>query len=213
MALNLWWQPVTWRFSGVVELLLILAAMLVAVGIPFGIFALLSRRYQRPAEFAADERGLIVSSSPVFAGTQAILWMFLGAGLIATERVPNGDSMRLADFGFTSLISSILAGVFVAGAVAFLVVRRPQLVLDSEGLTIRRLRSRPRLAWDDLAPGGPLPPEKKTQRHLQLYRKPPPNYPNYVPADAIPIGWLDIDPTYLAATIRRYVEHPEDRPA
>jgi len=213
LAIALWWQPVTWRFSLALGLLFMLGATLVAVGIPFGIFALISRRYRRPAEFALGEGGFTVAPSAVFGATQTILWMFLGAGLVPTERVPNSDSVRLAEFGPGWFVSLALLGGFMAGALAFLVVRRPRLLLDTEGLTIRRLWRSTRLAWEDLAPGGPLPPAKKTQRHLQLYRKPPPNYPNYVPAEAIPIGWLDIDPAYLAAAIRHYAEDPQDRAA
>jgi len=206
-------QPFTWRSAqGVgVHLLVWLGAILCAVAVPFAIFALLSRGYRRPAEFAIDERRFIASSSGVFAGSQAIMCMFFAGGLVATERVPNRDAMRLAEFGWAWLVSAILLSVFVAAAVAFLVVRRPQLLLDSEGLTIRRLLGSTRLAWADLAPGGPLPPARRKQRHLQLFRKPPLGYPNYVPAAAIPIGWLEIDPAYIAAAIRLYVENPEER--
>ena len=30
---------------------------------------------------------------------------------------------------------------------------------------------------------------------------------------AVPIGWLHADPAFVAETIRRYVEHPEERAA
>jgi hypothetical protein len=212
LANTLWWEPYTWRFSPIVGTLLSVGVLIVLVGILFGVFALLSRGYRPPAAFGVGESGFTVSPSVIFTSAQAIMWMFFGGGLIVTERVPNGNTMRLAEFSSGRVVSLLAVGVFVAVAAAFLVVRRPQLLLDSEGLTIRRLWSNTRLPWDELAPGGPLPPAKK-QRQLQLFRKPPPNYPNYVPAEAIPVGRLDIDPAFLATAIRHYVEHPESRAA
>jgi hypothetical protein len=183
------------------------------LGVLLGIYALISRSHPRQQEFTVGERVFTAPPSAIMAGSQAIVCMFFAGGVVVTERVPNGDSMRLAEFGSAWIVSLIVVSIFVAIAVAMLVVQRPQLSLDPEGLTIRRLRRSARLAWEELAPGGPLPPKKKRQAFLQLYRKPPPNYPNYVPTEAVPIGWLNIDPTYVAAAIRHYAEHPEDRAA
>jgi hypothetical protein len=212
-ALRLWWEPYTWRFNMVIELMLFFGGLLAAVAVSLGIFGLLSRGHRRGAGFTLREGGFVVQPSTVWAASQSIVMMFFAGGFLAIERVPNTDSMRFAEFGAGWIVSSTLVGIFVAAAVAFLVVQRPQLLLDREGLTIRRLRHHSRLAWEDLAPGGPLPPAKKRQSHMQLYRKPPPGYPHYVPTDAIPFAWLDIDPAYLAAAIRSYAEHPEYRAA
>ncbi|WP_203912498.1 hypothetical protein [Rhizocola hellebori] len=213
LAATLWWEPFTWRFNWFVSLLLWLAAMIVTVGVPFGIFALLSRGYRRPAEFALGKRGFTAPLSPIGAGSQAILLLFLAGGLVVTERVPNSDSMRLAEFNNGWFASLIIASVLAAGAVTIVLTRRQQLLLDAEGLTIRRWWRGRRLKWDELAPGGPLPPAKKSQGSLQLNRKQPPHSTHYVPAEMIGIAFVDIDPTYLAAAIRRYVENPQDRAA
>jgi len=215
VAMTLWFEPITWRFSFGQGLLLMAGAIAAAISVPFGVFALLNMgNRRRAAAFTSDSGAFTVPPSPVWAGSQFLMWMFLSGGLVMTERVPNGDTMRLAQLGFASDAASVVGvGLFWAVGFAFLLVQRPQLRLDHTGLTIRRFRRTTRLAWDDLRPGGPPPPAKRRQRQLRVYLVGPPVVDRYPPSEDIPIGWLHIDPAFLADRIRHYVEHPEDRAA
>jgi hypothetical protein len=215
VAGSLWIEPITWRFSFATSMLIIVGASLVAIGVPFGVFALLNLgNHRRPAAFASDDGAFTVPPSPVWAGSQFLVWMFLSGGLVMTERVPDGDTMRLAQLGFASTTVSVVGvGLFWAVGFAFLLVQRPRLRLDSTGLTIHRFRRTTHLAWDDLLPGGPPPPTKRRQRQLRVYLAGPPVVDRYPPSEDIPIGWLHIDPAFLADRIRHYVEYQEDRAA
>jgi hypothetical protein len=215
VAMPLWLEPITWRFSFGPRLLMMAGALLTAVLVPFGVFLLLNKAdRRRPATFTSEDGAFTVPPSPVYAGSQFMMWMVLSGNMVMTERVPNGDTMRLAQLGIASHASSVVGvGLFWAVGFAFLLVQRPQLRLDRTGLTIRRFRRTTRLAWDDLRPGGPPPPAKRRQRQLRVYLVGPPVVDRYPPSEDIPIGWLHIDPAFLADRIRHYVEHPEDRPA
>ncbi|MFU8874595.1 hypothetical protein [Micromonospora sp. SL4-19] len=210
LAITFWLQPLTWRMSGVSGLLALLGGLAVAVGVPAGLFALLGRG-GRPTQFTIRDGRFTVPPSPVYAGTQAIMSMFLGGGLVAAERVPDGDSMRIAEFALPASIIGV--AVFCSVALAFLLVTRPQLHLDPDGLTVRRLRRTTRVTWEHLLPGGPPPPAKRRQRWLRLYLNAPPVVGRYPPSEDLPIGWLHVDPAFLAGAVRHYVEHPEDRAA
>ncbi len=95
-------------------------------------------------------------------------------------------------------------------AAALLVSNRPCVILAPAGITIRRLRRRSEINWDELAPGGPLPPTRRGTSQITLYRKYP--RPGTGPlAGKIPIGWLQVSPEFLTAVIRHYVEQPEQR--
>lgn len=98
-----------------------------------------------------------------------------------------------------------------AVATAFLVIQRPRLELDPTGLTIRRIRTAQRIAWDQLAPGWPVPPERKRPQELRVYLNEPPAPAVFPPGVSIPANRLHIDSAYLAETLRHYVEHPEAR--
>jgi hypothetical protein len=206
VAESLWLQPLTWEMSDRGRLLVLLTGHLVAIGVPLGIFALLFLWDRRsPARFTIGQGRLIVPPSPLVAGSQAILWMSFGGGMVLTER--DGDSMRLVEAEWRASVIGV--AVFAAVALAFLLVRRPLLHLDPEGLTIRRLWRTTRLAWDQLYPGGPRPISKH-ERSMRIYLKGAPVAGTWPGVD-IPVRWLHVDPAFLADTIRHYVEHPEDR--
>lgn len=197
------------RFSFTPGLLIVAGACLVVVGVPFGVFMLLAggdRR--RPAAFIADGGALTVAPSPVYAGSQVILWMGLSGNLVAAEWWPGRDAMRLSqrDTG-----SFYVVGTIWVAALIFLLVQRPRLRLDPTGLTIRKVRRTTHLAWADLRAGGPPPPARRRQRYLRVYLAGPPVIDGYPPSEDIPIAWLHIDPAFLAERIRHYVETPEDR--
>jgi len=214
LAVTFWLQPLTWQLSLASGLLAIAAGMAVAVAIPFGIFWLLTGGIrQRPEAFACGDGRFTVPASPLYAGSQAMMWMFLSGGAVLTERVPNGDRMRMAEFGFTWPATVIGVGVFWVVALVILLIQRPQLHLESGGLVLRRFLRTTAIAWDELAPGGPLPPVKRRARRLRLYLNHTPMLGQYAASEDVPIGWLHIEPAFLARAIRHYVEHPQDRAA
>jgi len=214
LAVTFWLQPLTWRLSPASGLLVMTGGIVVAVAIPFGIFWLLTGGVRRrPNHFAWSNGRFTVPASPLYAGSQAMMWMFLSGGAVFTERVPNGDRMRMAEFDFTWPATVIGVGVFWVVAFAFLLVQRPQLHLDSGGLAIRRVWRTTEIAWGDLAPGGPVPPVKRRTRRLRLYLNRAPVLGRYVASEDVPIGWLHVEPAFLARAIRHYVEHPQDRAA
>jgi hypothetical protein len=205
-------EPLTWDLN--VGTILIMGGVLIAVGIPLGIFALLgAARCRRPASFALGRAGFIVPASPIYGGLCAITLMSLSGGFVMSERAPNGDSMRLAQIDFAMPASAIMVGLCWIGALTFIFVQRPQVYLDAGGLTIRRVRHGTRIAWDELAPGGPPPPRKRSPRQLKVFRNAPPVWGRFPPSADIPVGWLHVDPAFLATAIRRYVEHHEARAA
>jgi hypothetical protein len=70
-----------------------------------------------------------------------------------------------------------------------------------------------RLAWDRLAPLSPPPPAKRRPRNIKVYLNVPPLPGQYPFSEDLPAGWLHVDPAFLAAAVRHYVEHPEHRAA
>ena len=89
-------------------------------------------------------------------------------------------------------------------------MERPELQLDPGGLTIRRLGRTTAIAWDELAPGGPLPPVKRP-RHLRLDLNRTPAPGQYAASVDVPVVWLHVEPAFLARAIRHYGENPQDR--
>jgi hypothetical protein len=191
-----WFDPLTYEMSSGWGMAAGAAGMLVALGVPVGAFIVLG--YRRPASFQRARGRLVAPADPTQAGL-AILWMGL-AGQVPFEagHLP----VRLTNVAF-----------FAALAAAAMLIQRPRLELDVEGLTIHHIRRVTRIEWDRLAPGGPLPPTRKRPRYLRLYLDEPPLYDIYPPSVDVPMAWLHVDPKFLADTIRRYVEHPEERAA
>lgn len=202
VATTVWIHPLTWDMSGSARFLVLTAPLVAAIAILFGLFFVLSRgRRKPPAAFTPGDGRLTAQPSPYYAGTQSILIMYLAGGLLPT--VSDGANVRLAEDASLWVVALIIMGAFVAVAMAFLWLPRPQLHLDPEGLTIQRVFGSTRLSWDEIAPRDPVP---SSRRHLRIYLKSQP-----VAGPSIPVGWLDVDRDFLIKAIRHYAEHPEDR--
>ncbi|WLS48350.1 hypothetical protein Q3V37_14600 [Micromonospora profundi] len=210
---ELWFKPVTWRIepSGLAFLAWVAAQgacfLLLAAG-----HALLTRRVrQRPAawEIAAGAESFVASASPRWLGPWAILVGWLAAGAVFTERVPGEDRVRLAEIPGALALSIAVPAIVLAAMAAVLLLDRPRLILDRNGITRQGLIRRTLLRWDELLPGGP-PPARGTA-NLTLMRQPATPGRPPVPT-SLPTRPLDVDPAFLAETIRHYVEHPERRP-
>ncbi|MET8084598.1 hypothetical protein [Micromonospora sp. NPDC005237] len=213
---ELWFKPVTWRIhpSGVAFLLWV-AAQAACFLVPWAAYALFTRAIrQRPATWEVDVGGrcLVAPASPRWIGPWSIVLGWLAGGFVQTERVPGEDRLRLADDPGTVALSIGVPVLVMGGVAAILLMNRPLLALDRDGITVRGIIRRTFLPWDRLLAGGPKPPARGAA-NLSLMRLPatpggraPVGYP-------LPIARLHVDPTFLAHTIRHYVEHPEHRPA
>lgn len=215
LAATLWVGPLTWhvRPAGV-GLAIWLAALAASLVAPVGLYHLSVLRSvpRRPASFRLDEGAFVAPAVPHDIGTAAIVVLWLAAGAVLTERVPGGDRLRLAEFDGAALISILTVGVLSVLAVALLLVDRPRVALSPDGLTVHRMTSRRCIGWHELAPGGPPPPPGRRPRDLWLYRThrlAPGGRPR---PDLLPVGRLQVDPAFLAHTIRHYVEQPGRRP-
>jgi hypothetical protein len=206
LTVTFWVWPLAWKTGADNGDLIFLAGFLGPLAIPFGIFAVLTvRSWRRPTRFECRGNRFVAAASPFYGASQAIFWMYLSGNFVFTERVYTNSGLSITD-------SAIEVAALWAGAVAFVVVQRPQVLLDPHGLTIRRLSSTT-IAWDDLAPGGPPAPANRAPRHITVYLTGPDPLHRSRKSQNIPTRRLHIDPTFLAATIRHYVDHPEDRPA
>lgn len=207
LAYEFWVKPLTWNWPTWAALL---ASPIVAFGALCLLFWLAFRApgNRPPASFrigsVGQQSAFVVPTSPWAAGPVALMWMFLGGGLVMTERAPDGG-VRIPSFGW---IPSLIGPSLSVAAVLWLLFRGPQVRLTSNGLLVRLFRSRT-VPWSSLAPGGPPPPASSARTLGLLTRQPAPNaYPTWL---TLPLRWLAVDPPFLANAIRHYVDHPQHR--
>jgi hypothetical protein len=201
LATKLCLAPYISHLSHFATTLLSAPVALVMAQICFGIFAMLAgRRRRRPAGLTLAPGGFSVPPSPTVAGYRAIWLMSFSAYPLPT---------RLHTLWLAALVCVCL---FWPIAVAQLLTGRPQLQLDPGGLTIRRVRSR-RTAWDEFAPGDPLPPPKRRKGYLWVPRHAEPVAGQWPVGESIPVSLLDIEPAFLENVVRHYIEHPDHRAA
>ncbi|MET8369877.1 hypothetical protein [Micromonospora profundi] len=212
---ELWFKPVTWRIEPSGLAFVVWAATQAAcILLPAAAHALLTRRVrQRPAtwEIAAGTESFVATASPRWLSHWAILVGWLAGGAVLTERVPGADRVRLAEIPGALALSIAVPAVVLAAMAAVLLLDRPRLILDREGITKQWLARRAFVRWDRLLPGGPPPPARRTANLTLMQQPATPGRPP-VPF-SLPMGPLHVDPTFLAETIRHYVEHPEHRSA
>jgi hypothetical protein len=192
--------------------LLLLGSLIVLMGVPVVIFYLVLRGFgglRPPARFVRRAGQLAAPSSGANGSAPVIILMGTSAIVIQPTLTFEGDTPQLAYSVTWPLVLVVLA--LWAVAVAVLFVPRPRLVLDAGGVTLQRVLRTVRLSWDDLRPGGPLPPKGRRPRELTLELTGEPMFGSYTPTESLPLYQLHIDPTYLADTIRYYVDHPEAR--
>ncbi|UQU67571.1 hypothetical protein COUCH_15415 [Couchioplanes caeruleus] len=213
---TLWLQPLTWRIdSFAFGLLAYFGLAVTSFGIPLAAYLLLTKTArQRPPTWHLDElkRRFVAGASPCSTGPLAILFGWFTGGAILTERVPNEEHMRIAQFGVMTTISIVLAVGLLTAIVVRLLMNRPRISLTVEGITVQRLRGCGQTRWDELLPGGPPPPAKRNPNTLILYTM---NAAAGGPPQprALPVRDLHVDTAFLANTIRCYVENPDRRAA
>lgn len=213
LGATLWLQPLTWRIGPLALGLLAYSGLAAgSFGIPLAAYLLLTRaaRQRRPAWYLDEQkRRFVAGSSPYSTGPLAILSGWFTGGLVLTERVPNEEHMRIAQFGVVTTISIVAALGLLILITLRLLVNRPRLILTAEGITVQVLRGRVETRWDELLPGGPPPPAKRNPHTLVVLTINAAGGPPQ--PQALPARSLHIDTAFLAATIRCYVENPDRR--
>lgn len=215
LAETFWVRPVAWRVEPTaVGVLISLMALAGGVAVPLLLYRwLLSPQRRRPADLRVDalRSRFVVPSSLYLKGMQAIIVMWIGAGGLVTERVPNGYRVRLAEFEGAIPISIAMVTLCTAAAVTLLFLNRPNLTLTPAGLAVRWLGRRVEVSWADLLPGGPPPPAKTGMfSKITLYFGDP-GRTGTLSTQEVPVGQLGVDPAFLAGVIRLYAEQPERR--
>jgi hypothetical protein len=214
---KLWLEPLTWRLHHFVpELLTSLGLLAASAAVPIGGYLLLTRSARkRPRTWHLDIRKgrFTAPASPCVTGPWAVATGWACGGIVLTERVPDQEHMRVAQLGVATTISIALAAATLITILLLplliVVVNRPLLSLDPDGMTLQSLGRRTRLRWEELLPGGPPRPSKPNPAALVLYQR------QTASADGqprpLPARWLHIDTAFLADTIRRYADSPDHR--
>lgn len=215
LATTFWVMPLTWHMRPtILGLPVWLTGLAASVLVPMGLYFLLTKPVpRRPASFQLDgqHRRFVAPAAPHAVAALVIVVLWVAAGSVLTERVPNGDGLRFAQFDYaTSMSAAVVALLFVL-AVVLLLINRPRLTLDPDGITVQRMASRRRIGWNELCPGGWPPPTGRKPRNLTLYRMAGPTPGGYPKPEQLPVGQLHVDPAFLADTIRHYVEQPAHR--
>jgi hypothetical protein len=215
----LWLEPLSWRLHHFVPGLLTYFGLLAAsAAVPIGGYTLLTRSVRRrPRTWHLDVRNrrFTAPASPYSTGPGAVTMGWVCGGIVLTERVPNQEHKRIAELGVATTINIAVAATLMIMVMLFLlltvVVNRPLLSLDADGMTLQSLGRQTRLRWAELLPGGPPRPGKPNPTALVLYQR------RTAPADGppqsrpLPARRLHIDTAFLADTIRRYADSPDRR--
>ena len=184
-----------------------LAGVLATFLVPFGLLAVMLRyRRRAPLQIDAEQTRFVADRSPrrAFLG---LLMFLVASGQIPFERVPNTDRMRPSTVPGMLPIGSVLFGLCLVAGLALIVINRPRLVLDRDGVLVEGLLRSERLAWTDtLAHSACL-----DQRKRWLYLQTAAQDPGQLKAVKLPVAWLDVDPILLQQAIRTYTDQPQRR--
>ncbi|GIG91985.1 hypothetical protein [Plantactinospora endophytica] len=138
------------------------------------------------------------------------MFLWAAAGLVVVERGPERDVLGFNDWP-SETYHGVLFAVVVGSALAAPFLRRAGIVLEPIGITVYGPRGDTTIDWDELAPGGPPPPAPVSPR-VTLYRRDRhPGAGRRPRTDELPVGFLNVQPDFLASAIREYVAHPSFR--
>jgi hypothetical protein len=187
-------------------------SLAVCYGIPFGIWYIVARpELHRPPAF-----GLDVARSRYVVGVtpRRTMWglFMIANGTMATagivQRVPNGDHIRLNPFPGIIPLDATAFGVSIVVALAFILLDRPKLTLDRDGMIVDNVFSRKRIAWNDIAPYSALLETGILSAGGIWWRSAASGRIGTTPVR--PYG-LHVDPVFLLHAVRVYVDRPERR--
>lgn len=181
----LWLEPLTWGIEpSAAGVLAALGLVLGALAVPLLTYRRLTRAAREiPSAWRIDTEGrrFFVEPAPVWKGSFAIMLAWLAPGAIPMERVPHEEQRRIAEFGAYTTAGEILAVLLLLLALVMLLVNRPSLALDADGVTVQWYLRRTGVRWAD------------------------------TPALRIPGRGLAITSRFLAFSIDTYRDDPEAR--
>jgi hypothetical protein len=191
---------------------LIAVATMASFGLPFGTFVALTRR--RPASLRCDpdRRRFTAPTSPPRTGAPFLIMMIWWSGRTLGDGI-NDIGGEFGDPGFYFWAAAIIAVL----ACVPLLLNRPMVSLTPGGLVVERLLRRPLLVeWDEVAPGQPLDPTRRSPRVVVvglLARQTLGPLGGFGTSIELPTGMLHVEPRFLVAAIRHYAEDPTHRAA
>ncbi|GGJ92092.1 hypothetical protein GCM10010123_22370 [Pilimelia anulata] len=213
IALRLWVElavrPYSWTLPGWAGIPLLAVAVVAAAAAPVALYVRLVLSQPPPRALPLSpaarpawwlpRRGLVALPSPWLAAP-ALLYLALVAGAVPLRAAPGG---RLT-VGWESLVSGVWLLQPLVAAVVWYVVRGPQLGITAAGLVVRGPWSGPAgrtVPWSavDLAAVAGV-----RRRLLPVGR-------DEAGPVVLRLGWLWVDPLFLARALRHYAEHPEHR--
>ncbi|GAA2521073.1 hypothetical protein GCM10010201_18560 [Pilimelia columellifera subsp. columellifera] len=206
LLVELWLRPLTWDLPGWLGVSGLVGATLLAASIPVGLMAGRLRGEPPPSTFAlapgpwpggwSAGPGFIVLPTP-WVAVLALGYLSVGVGVLPFT--PDGDGLTTGPGTWLGLLALMAP---LAGLVAWMTTRGPQVALTPDGVVLRpALAARERvIAWDDI--------DLSWASGLRTRRLP-------LAADSragvVPLSWLWVDPTFLAVALRHYATHPAER--
>lgn len=205
-ATTLWLEPITWRLgSDALGLLVRCLLSAASLALPLLAYLVVSRPgRQRPATWLLGSSSFTAGASAKWAAPWTIILGWAAGGLIATERVPDQERMRLTEVQPVATISLVCALLVLGASFILLLLDRPTLTLNAAGLTLQRYLSPVVIGW----PAIEGPPALERRDRILVLKVQGESKPRELPTDG-----LHVNPRFLAHTIERYREAPDRRPA
>jgi hypothetical protein len=187
-----------------------LGSVLVSILVPLGLFyALAWQALTRRGTLRVDaQRGWFVADASPRRSLSGIIVMSAGTYFALFERVPNTDRVRLNTVPGMLPFALVAAGVFLLVGIRIIVVNRPLVILDRDGITLARLLRSNHLPWVELAGGSAqLDPRGRLVHVLTA-----PDLSGRARTVAmLPTGLLRVDPVLLETAVRTYINEPDRR--
>jgi hypothetical protein len=186
--------------------------------VPLGLYALLTWRAQRrhPTwQIDAVARSFLAPPTARWRGPWVVFMGWFTAGWFTAGGVAAIDWTSPGETGVWTnpVVIAVIAAVIAAfGLITIASVgNRPRLALTPDGITLRGLVRTVTIGWDQIGPGEP-PHPRTVNPHFVTVRYAERTSTGYrMTRWRLPAHDLHIDSAFLAATIRHYASHPDDR--
>lgn len=152
------------------------------------------------------------ASSPGLNTITSLIMVGMFTSLSALQQDDAGETDRV-------LAGMAIATAAITGAQVLLAWPPFYVALIPQGVQWKSALHRRLVPWEALAPGGPPAPAPQTERVTLAVTRPEAvtsKGPKFLVGPMVrPVvgGQFDVHPRLMAAAIRWYVDHPEDRPA
>jgi hypothetical protein len=94
-------------------------------------------------------------------GPWSMVLGWIAGAFVQTERIAGEDRAQLVRIPGMLALAIAVPAVVLGGIAVTLLLNRPHLTLDRDGITAQGLVRRTVLRWDRLLPGGPPPPPRR----------------------------------------------------